>query len=133
MLVLATTDDPDFKREVDKYMEGVVGVIDANSFERMCLWERFTKNTGIVWDDNLEGLFFEVGTLSDMPVTLSIFSVSVDGVKILFVDSPSMVVDHRLINQWLDKHLPSTARREDGILRRADAGNAHNILNRGIS
>ncbi|QNG62650.1 hypothetical protein B1VFA_049 [Rhizobium phage B1VFA] len=112
--------------EVKTYLEGVVGVVEANSFETMCLWERWKAN-GKSWVSTGHGYGPTVGRLADMPVCISILTATVEGQKILFIDPMSQVVDHRMIEAWLKENVPS-ALRKDGYLNKTDAMNFSNVL-----
>lgn len=125
---LVTVADRDFKRELDRYLEGVTGVVEATDFERQCLWQLHTDH-GRKWESSGHGLMCGVGKLADMPITISLITATVDGEKILFFDSPSRVVDHRQVDAWLVANMPESARR-DGRINRSDATNFHNVLRR---
>ncbi|OWZ90387.1 hypothetical protein B9J07_27765 [Sinorhizobium sp. LM21] len=112
--------------EVKTYLEGVTGIVEANSFETMCLWRTWTDNKKS-WVSTGHGYGPTVGTLAGMPVCISILTATVEGEKILFIDPTSQVVDHRLIEIWLKLNVPS-ALRKDGYLNKTDAMNFSNVL-----
>lgn len=114
--------------DIRSYLEGVVGVVEANSFESMCLWQRW-QEMGKSWVSTGHGYLATVGHLGDMPVCISILTATVDGEKILFIDPTSQVVDYRMVEEWLKTHVV-TALRDDGYLNRADAMNFSNVLGR---
>lgn len=92
--------------ELSKFLDGVVGVVEANSYEQLCIWQEFHQELGKSWIQNPSGLLETVGHLGRMPVCISLFTVTVDGHKLLFIDPTSQVVDHRMIDAWVDKVLP---------------------------
>jgi hypothetical protein len=112
--------------EVKSYLEGVTGIVEANSFETMCLWQRW-KDNGKSWVSTGHGYGPKVGTYGDMPVCISLLTAMVEGQKILFVDPTSQVTDHRLIEAWLKANVPS-ALRKDGYLNKTDAMNFANAV-----
>jgi hypothetical protein len=112
--------------EVAKFLEGVTGVVEANSFETMCLWEG-NRKVGRSWVEISHGYGATVATLHDRPVVLSLRSAIVEGQKILFIDATSELVDWTLISAWLEKNLPRSAYDGDRI-NRSDAMNFHNVL-----
>lgn len=123
------------QEDVDDFLKDTHGIVEANSFEQLCLWRDYVGWTTprydrSKWIENLSGLFLHIGNLGDMPVTLSLFSAIINGKKIVFWDSPSQVVDHRLIEQWFETNLPKCAFRKDNdsLPNRADAMNFHNIF-----
>ena len=115
-------------RQMTEFLDGVVYVVEANSYEKMCLWKEHHQERGRPWKDRADGLGETIGLCDGRPVFLSLFTAEVDGRKLLFVDPTSQVVDHQAIDQWLDKSLPSTARREDGRVNKTDAMNFHLVL-----
>ena len=124
---LITTDDADFKRELDKWLAGATGAVEATDFERFCLWKDHTERGG-KWESEAQGLMLGCGDLGDMQISLSLFHASVDGKKIVFYNAPSQVVDHRQVEAWIEKHMPASARRESGAVHKTDANNFHIVL-----
>jgi hypothetical protein len=116
--------------QMAKFLDGVTGVVEANSFECQMLWEENQRLSKRTWKSSGAGLMEVVGSLADMPVCISLFTAEVAAQKILFLDPTSQVVDHRMIDEWLEKTLPLSARREDGRVNRANAQNFHNIFRR---
>jgi hypothetical protein len=108
---------PEIDADIAKFLEGTVGIVEANRFEQHCLWERYTQNDGAAWQENTMGYGVRVGDLNDMPVFLSLTTANVNGKKILFIDPTSMVVDHRLIEAWIGRVLPG--------VNKTDATNFH--------
>lgn len=119
--------------EMQKFLDGVIGVVDANNYEHLCLWEENKKYSIRTWQEQLGGLLEKVGELDGMPVCISLRVDIVGGQKILFMYPTSMVVDHRLIDKWLEKNMPKTAygmKYNPHILNRTDAMNFSNIFYR---
>jgi hypothetical protein len=90
-----------------------------------------THNTteGDGWVENFLGYSETLGRLADMPVCVSLRTAVVRGHKLLFIDPTSQVVDHRLIDEWLEEWLPPTARR-GSVVNKVDAANFHNVFPR---
>lgn len=115
--------------EMTEFLSGVVGVVEANSFERLCLWQE--HHTRRLWLDRNDGLLETVGHLDGMPVCLSLLTSKIDGHKVLFIDATSQVVDHRMIDKWLAETLPKTAFKNGGeYVNKTDAMNFHNVFPR---
>jgi hypothetical protein len=57
---------------MEELYDGVVGLVEANSFEVMCLWEKYHKQNGYSWDENKCGVFIRVGSFHDMPINIEI-------------------------------------------------------------
>lgn len=114
--------------EIRAYLNGVVGIVEANSFEKMCLWREW-NDMGKSWVPTVHGYLATVGNVGDMPVCISILTETVEGQKILFWDATSRVVDHQMIEEWL-KTIVTSALKEDGYLNKTDAMNFHNVFQR---
>lgn len=120
---------PKLDEEMINFLDGVVGVVEADSFARHVLWkENRDREKPRLWDQNLSGFGQTVGFVKKMPVCISLLTATVDGRKVLFVHPTSVVVDHRMIDKWLKKSLPETAFRSDEYINRTDATNFHAIF-----
>lgn len=113
-------------KHMTEFLEGVIGVIEANSFEKLCLWQE--RGSKAAWKENPAGYSEVIGYLDDMPVCISLFTITVDGHKLLFFDPTSQVVDHRMIDQWLEENLPKSAFKTDGWINKTNAMNFHNVF-----
>lgn len=115
--------------QMKEFLDGVTGAVEANDYEALCLWsENRQRDKPLSWRQELSGYHKTIGELAGMPVCMSLHIIYVDGKKILFYDPCSQVVDHRIVEEWLDKHLPDTARRSDGYINKTNAMNFHNVL-----
>jgi hypothetical protein len=72
------------REEMDKFLLGVVGVVEANSYESMCLWQEQHERAGKTWKSGGGGPMVQVGEIADMPVCISLLVNEVDGHRILF-------------------------------------------------
>ena len=106
--------------EIVKFLEGVVAVVEATNCEADYLWRDYHCKQDYKWVSNLSGFGCIVGQIGDMPIFVSLLTNEVGGEKILFIHATSQVVDHRVIDAWLDMHLPEAPR--------TDARNFGNIL-----
>jgi hypothetical protein len=116
--------------EIVDYLRGVVGVVEANGYETLCLWQENHEQRGMRWNEARSGYGETVGMLAGMPVCLSLLVHEIDGHRLLFIDPTSQVVDHRAIEAWLREHLPASAHREYGGINKVDAMNFHNVFPR---
>src|SRR4029077_8557157 len=96
--------------EMAKFLEGTVGVCEATDNEQHSLWERWHER--VEWEQNCSGLMETVGTLVEMPVCISLRTAKINGQKIIFWRATSQVVDHRMIDKWLNAALPKSAFRD---------------------
>lgn len=112
-------------KELDShYVDGVTFLVEANSFEAMCLWKEY-KDKGFSSENNL--VFITVGELIDMPVCMTIGVGTIGNVKFVMYEPTSVVVDHRMIKEFLDYHYDE--------VERVDAmnfGRVVNAANRGL-
>lgn len=122
--------------EIVRFLEGVVGCVEANSFEKHSLWK---ENHYLAddarhkreWKDNHSGYGITIGCVDDRPVHLSLRIATIDGQKILFYYATSQVVDHKMIREWLEVNLPDTAKGNyPGGYNTTDATNFHNVFRR---
>lgn len=117
--------------QLTDFMSGVIGVVEANSYETMCLWREYHEGRGLSWEQNAAGYLPTIGELDGRPVCVSLFVNTIDGHKILFIEPTSQVVDHKMIEQWLKETLPDTAWQANGkYLNSTNAMNFHSILPR---
>ena len=131
------SDTPKADDDLIKFMDGAVGVVEANSFEKSSLWADHAKDSTFgaagrrqcIWVDDNRGLSVMVGYLADAPTYISFYASVIDGHKVLFMDAGSQVVDHRLIDAWLKKNLPKSAFRDGGVYpNKVDAQNFFNVF-----
>lgn len=114
--------------QMQTFLNGVVGVVEANSFETMCLWKEYTEELKKTWLENPSGLGQQIGILAGMPIFISLNTAIIDGKKILFIDPTSQVVDYRIIDKWLEENLPKTAYTLYGRINKTNAMNFCNVL-----
>lgn len=123
--------------EITAYLEGVVGVVEATSYEKNCLWLHFAKDAEkyggpssvrFDWQETGHGYGPTVGFLADMPVAISILTATVAGNKLLFWHAMSVVADHRLIEEWFKKNLPTSAFREGARRNYVNQTDANNFI-----
>lgn len=117
------------RAEVLEFLDGVVGVVEANRFEQMMLWsENRRHESPKAWVEHLSGFGQTIGFVGDMPVFVSLLTAEVQGQKILFAHATSQVVDHRMVDAWLKANMPQSAFWPDGRLNFVDADNFHNVF-----
>lgn len=115
--------------EMTKFLSGVVGVVEANSYEKHMLWnENRQRESPRVWEENLSGFIETIGHINKVPVCISLNTAEVAYQKILFVDPTSQVVDHRMVDKWLKDNLPKSAFRSNGYVNKTNAMNFHTLF-----
>lgn len=120
-----SADDP-----VSILMEGVIGCVEANSFEKVCLWEfnriSISKRE---WKEENSGYLVTIGYIDGSPVAISLNTATIDRQKILFYYPTSVMVDYDMIREWLSVNLPDTAKGNyPGGYNSTDAQNFHNVF-----
>lgn len=114
------------------FLKDVIGVVEATSYETSCLWKEYHQGRKKTWVQGLGGYLPTIGLLGDRPVVLSLLVNTVDGHPILFMEATSQVVDHQMIEDWLKRHLPATALKDDGkYVNKVDSNNFDNVFPRG--
>lgn len=111
-----------------KFLDGVIGIVEASMFEKNLLWQEYHQKHGKTWEQGVLGHSECVGKCEDCPVVISLFVDKVDGHRILFWHATSSIVNYYLIDDWFATALPKTAFRDDKLINRTDAGNFHNVF-----
>jgi len=110
-------------------------VVDATHDEMFMLWEKFSdeamyKNphfNKFRFEQMNPGVSQQIGTLDNRPVCISLFWWKINGVQIMVVEGTSQVVDHLMIEKWLEKHC--APRWDKGTrLAHCNAANFHHVL-----
>lgn len=109
-----------------KFVEGVTGVVEANSFEMHCLHKE-ANEYGIEWKAENSGFILTIGYLEGRPICASFFKAKIRNVSyVLFYYPTSIVVDYDKVRAFLDKNMPQSAFK-NGRLNHTDAQNAINV------
>lgn len=96
--------------------------VEATRFEQQTLWLKHHKELN--WQDRSYGFGATVGRCADMPVVLSATFYIIQGHVVMFYEATSQVVDHRMVEAWVDAGV--TARWNSDTRRaRTDANNFH--------
>ncbi len=93
--------------------------VEANSFETMCLWEKYKDK--VEWVDEGRGIGVTVKGRVDTFISLT--SVNIRGVDVLIYDPTSVLVDHKAVVEYL-LNLCNTLTTH----RMTNAMNFHNIV-----
>lgn len=115
-------------KELQEYWAGVIGVLEANSFESTCLNKSYCADG---WTQSTSGMSTAVGSIQTRPIHVSFYTAMFAGYKLLIINPTSPLVDWLMIRKWLELHLPLTAFKENDPrkgLNYSDAGNVHNLL-----
>jgi hypothetical protein len=113
-----------------EFFEGVVGVVEATSFEKYALWafNKELREYSLPWQDNNSGYGITVGHIGKRPICISVLTAVIDGQKILFYSGMSELVHHPMIRNWMKNNMPKSAFTAGGRLNHSDAVNFHNVF-----
>jgi hypothetical protein len=119
------------EEQLQKFLSGVVGFVEATSEEQHGVWRTYVHDTTspLSWQQE-HGLGFTIGYLDDRPVHVSLFLVKVAGHPIIFYNTTSTVVDHDMVRAFIDAIAPDTAKKEGGRTNETNATNFCNVLPR---
>jgi hypothetical protein len=121
-------DDYEFQERIEK----TEYLVEADSYAQHHLWQEWSKEAGkmgykgpyehprYTWEQMNPGCGEQVGTLDDRPVMLSLFWNRIGGALICFYCGMSQVVDHKMIETYLDEKFKG--------IKRTDAMNFHHIV-----
>ena len=109
----------DFRlQDIDELLQEVAYAVEANSFEQMCLYERYHNRCE--WESKCDGIGKMIGKVGGLPVWISITFIKINGTPILVWDLTSLVADYRLSDKFLDE-LPK-------LTKKSDAGGFYNLI-----
>jgi hypothetical protein len=110
---------------LEELLAGTEYLIEANSFERMHLYNEY-KDRG--WNGRyIAGYGKQVGTLAGFPVFISLSFTMYKDHLICFYEATSVIVDHDMISKWLQNNTKCGILHGGGVhyYWRTDAMNAH--------
>lgn len=104
----------------------VVFVVEADDYAQQKLWEDWHKK--LSWEPSTRGEMIQIGSILDRPIVITLFVHTLQGHKVLFYNATSQLVDHQMVEEWLEKHCNP---KWDNGTRRAhtDANNFHHVIN----
>ena len=103
-------------------------LVEANSFETLCHWREFHKDGRYTFEQDGMGFTKHIGKFGGMPVVICLFRYKIDGHWVLFYEATSQVVDHRMINKWLDEHVLTHCPSIEGRVHHCNSMNFGNCL-----
>lgn len=99
----------------------------ASSFETLSLWKKWNKECGHQWKEQPDGRMLTIGRFNDMPITLTLQWAEVSGVIVMFVEPTSRVVDHEMVETWLQEHCNGARTDNSAFIQKSDAMNFHPV------
>lgn len=92
--------------EIKTALAGTAHLVEATDYETLALWREWHERLSVEWRQLPTGFWAQVGRAGRMPVVVSLHGAIVQGRKIMFYEATSLVVDQRMVDKWLAKHLP---------------------------
>jgi hypothetical protein len=121
--------------EDKKLFKDVVFLVDASYTEHFFLWkENFHELTRQyyavkTWEDEGMGHSINIGEINKRPVCVTLFYTEINGHRVMFYEGTSQVVDHKMIERWLQHWTLKTIRWDNGHRwAHSDAMNFHHCI-----
>lgn len=106
---------------MDPRFAQTVFIVEADSFAINELWLKYSKQGAacmdslggksfmpmdkqVNWVQDHSGITMQVGSLDGRPVVMTCFWNFLDNLRVLFCSASSQVVDHAMIEGWLDEN-----------------------------
>jgi hypothetical protein len=120
----------EYDKELAAQLKKVAFVIKATSYEQICLWEKHHNTLTLSWEEIAEGsvvVLKHVG-IKRRPIVICISFAKLNGYLIAFIDDTSQLVDHAVIDKYLDENC--NPKWDKGNRQaRTDAMNFHHVVN----
>lgn len=108
---------------IDQFTKGdnaIVGIVEAGgTCDSLYLYtlykEEYNDRAG-----TMGGPLVTVGTLDNRPICIALNVVVIRGKRVMLYNPTSQLVDHKMIEEYLDKTWPG--------IQRSDALNVHNLV-----
>lgn len=94
---------PTAERLDDRFADTVY-VVEATSFERQALWKQNQETGRLDWQQDLSGIGPTLGYLDGREICVDFTWAELNGQRVLFYEATSEVVDHKLIDAWLQEN-----------------------------
>jgi hypothetical protein len=104
--------------DIEEKLKNTGCIVEATHAEQHMLWCLHAKQSPYSWTDcpadskvdwveESRGFIEQIGTLADMPVSLSGFWAIINGKRVLFIEMTSQVCDYRMLKPWLQENCPN--------------------------
>lgn len=112
----------DVRRWMDQHTKNAVYIFEGNSNEELYAWQQYKDH----WKQENSGFLITVGTLLGRPICISVGAFTLYGQQVFKYEATSMLVDHEMIDEWLNHHFPKLMPAE-GYQHRIGGSNFHII------
>lgn len=110
-----------------EYFHDVVFMVQATHWETFCIWEKYADQQKHIdsWKDD-GGYLLTVGELASQPVAINVQFVMINGLRVMFYNDSSSVVDWRAIDSWKHEYVPIIQMNQKAIMNsKKHLGNFH--------
>lgn len=90
-----------------KFLAEVHIVVEASHFEVQSLWQAFRDR--LTWEMEPRKHIIDLGELAGNPLQMLITLATLNGVKVVFYENTSAVVDYQKVSAWFDANTLSKA------------------------
>ncbi len=94
--------------ELDGRFSETALVVKADPYEHLSIWKRFHQELRLAWVDDPSGVACAIGYREAMPIMATFRWASIEGQRVLFVQSESLVSDAGMLDQWLESNCNPT-------------------------
>jgi hypothetical protein len=108
----------------EQTLKDIFYCVEADRFAQSALYDKyFLSNKWISsWENDADGYLKEIGTFNGYPITISFSFATIEGRRVLFYSSPSVVTNWNKVYEWLEEHVPSM------VSNHSDATNFGNCI-----
>lgn len=115
---------------IDERFNDTIYLVEASNDERHFLWKEFTKYDtpaypALDWKDD-SGLVLTVGELDSRPICVCFMWTKINGQRICWWEPTSQLVDHKMIDAWLDHH--TNNKEAMHRIPQSNAANFHHVI-----
>lgn len=128
-------------------LKQTVYIVEATRNEYHYLWEKYStqgidylgkvygytptarqKSLTCDWEQLYDGFVPMVGSLYNRPINVALNWAKLDGHLVVFHESLSQLVDHKMVERWLEEAVPHLFHKEKSRSLRTDATNFAHCL-----
>lgn len=106
--------------ELKEFLSDVFGIIEANDYERQCLWDLWHES--VDWQSNNDGYFHKLTGTYGEDIWISLQCAFINGKRVLFWYPSGRHADYTVIDNWLDSQFENVTK--------TDASNSHIVIHR---
>ena len=90
-----------------EFFSNLHGIVEATSFEILCIYEKYHQGKKYSWEDLQLGTFFKIGEINDLPICFQITPTKINGKNILFYEACSRMVDYDIVDKFIAENYKS--------------------------